>query len=150
MDLTSPEMKEIGDAIVVLHRDGTEQGRPLLLQLWEKHSANGAPIQISTLAHYLADTETDVGGELEWDLKSLEAATGSRACDDRDPVSADLASFLPSLHLNVADCYRRLGDVERARLHAGFAENRIGVLADDPYGKLIRGGLRRLLSRLPA
>jgi len=148
MDLTSPEMKEIGEAIVVLHRDGTTQGRPLLLRLWEKHAVDGAPIQISTLAHYLADTEAEVGEELEWDLKSLQAATGSRASEDHDPVSADLASFLPSLHLNVGDCYRRLGDLERARRHARFAETRIGVLADDPYGKLIRGGLRRLQARL--
>ena len=140
-DLTSREMKEIGEAIVVLHREGTAQGRPLLLQLWEKHSPTDAPIQISTLAHYLADTEADVGDELKWDLKSLEAATGSRACEDRDPVSPDLAGFLPSLHLNVADCYRPLGDVEQARRHAQFAEGRIGVLANDPYGRWRAGSM---------
>jgi hypothetical protein len=147
MDLSSPGMKEIADAIAVLHGGETDRGRSLLLQLWETTSA-GTALQRSALAHFLADTETDVADALEWDLRALEAATGSREAEDRDPAPPVPESFLASLHLSVAEGCRRLGDLERARRHAACASNRVGILADDSYGQLIRGGLRRLQARL--
>lgn len=124
------------------------RGRTLLLALWEKHAANGDPLQICAMAHNLADSEADPASALEWDLHALEAATGSRQAEDRDVVPPVPETFLPSLHLNVADCYRRLGDLERARRHAQFAARREGVLPDDGYGKMIRAGIRRLLAEL--
>ena len=74
MDVNSPEVQEIIAA----------RGREALLQLWEKYSATGARHQICGIAHFLADTETDVALELEWDLRALEAATGSREPEDRE------------------------------------------------------------------
>lgn len=148
MDSTSPEMNEILAAITILHQGEKEQGRAMLLDLWEKLWTKADPLQICSMAHTLADTETDVASELEWDLRALEAATGSRDAEDREALPPIPTSFLASLHLNVGDCYRRLGDLERARQHALFASNRVGALADDGYGKMIKGGLRRLDERL--
>jgi hypothetical protein len=150
MDATSPDMKPILDAVAILHKGERERARALLLQLWEELSPKGEPLQISTMAHFLADTETDVVSELEWDLRALEAATGGDGAEDREVLGSELASFLPSLQLSVGDSYRRLGDLERARRHVGFAANRIAILPDDAYGKLIRGGLRRLQAALAA
>src|SRR5437588_297118 len=105
MGLTSPEMKEIGDAISILHQGEKQLARVLLLQHWEKHSTKGTPLQLCTMAHFLADIETDVTSELEWDLRALQAATGSSEAEDREASCSELASFLPFLHLNVGDCY---------------------------------------------
>jgi len=148
MDLTSPEMKEIADAIAVLHQGDKPRARGLLLELWEKISPTGSPLQICAMAHFLADTEADTSDELEWDLRALEAATGSRESEDRDALSPELESSLPSLHLSVGDCYLRLEEFELARLHVLCAASRSGLLPDDGYGKLLRRGLGRLEERL--
>jgi hypothetical protein len=55
-----------------------------------------------------------------------------------------VAGLYPSLHLNLAECYRRLGDPGRAREHLELARAGIGALGDDEYGRLIRNGLARL------
>lgn len=144
MDLTTPEMREILAAVGVAKRGKPGEGRKMLLELWEKYSPRREPLQICAMAHTLADTETDVATELEWDLRALEAATGSREAQDRDTLPPVPEIFLPSLHLNISDCYRRLGDIERTRLHARFASNRAGALLDDDYGRQLRESLRRM------
>jgi len=144
MDLSSPEMKEIVEAVQVLHRGAKAEARARLLALWDQHSANGARMEMCAIAHFLADTETDAAEELEWDLRSLDLATGSREAEDLEPLAPEFESFLPSAHGSVGNGYRMLGDLERARRHVGFATARVGVLADDAYGQLVRGGLRRL------
>ena len=144
MDPSSPGMKEIIEAVGVLHRGDKADARTRLLALWDEHSANGERLLMCVTAHYLADTETEAADELEWDLQALELATGSRETDNLEPFSPDLINFLPSLHGSVGNGYRWLGDLERARQHVGFATARVGVLADDAYGQLVRGGLRRI------
>ena len=84
------------------------------------------------------------------DLAALEAATGERDEKDRDAVTPELASFLPSLHLNVGDAYRRLADYERARRHAANGLKRADVLPDNGFSTMIKGGLERLQARLSA
>jgi hypothetical protein len=96
------------------------------------------------MAHALADTETEIASELEWDLRALEAATGSHEPEDREALPGIPASFFPSMHLSIAEDYRRIGDLERARRYVACAERRMEALPDDAYGALIRGGLRRL------
>jgi len=141
MDMNTPEMKAIAEAI---QQPDKAISRAMLLKLWERLSPTGDPMQVSTMAHFLADTETDPASELEWDLRALEAVVGSRAPEDLEPVSDQLVGLLPSLHLSVAEGYRRLGEIDTARKHVEAGANRIGVLADDAYGNLVRGGLRRL------
>lgn len=148
MDLSSPAMQEIMAAGAVFLGGDRARGRALLLALWDKHAANRDPLQICAMAHNLADSEADPARALDWDLHALEAATGSRDAEDRDAISPVPETFLPSLHLNVADCYRRLGDLERARCHAAFAARREQVLPDDGYGKMIRAGIQRLQTAL--
>jgi hypothetical protein len=141
MDMTSPEMAEILAAINLTDK---QQSRTLLLELWEKLSPEGAPLQLCTMAHALADTETEIARELEWDLCALEAATGSREPEDREALPGILASFFPSMYLSIAEGYRRTGNLDRARRYVACAERRMDVLPDDAYGTLVRGGLRRL------
>ena len=71
MDQTSPDMTEIMSAVSILHGGQTSQARALLLDLWERLSGEGDAMQICTLAHFLADTETEVASELEWDMRAF-------------------------------------------------------------------------------
>ena len=146
--MTGDASVELRDAAALLHQGEKERARASLLQAWEKASTSGEPLPMSVAAHFLADTETDAASELEWDLRALEAATGSREAEDREAVASVPESFLPSLHLSVANGCRALGDLERARRHVSFASNHIGALSDDAYGNLIRGGLGRLQAAL--
>jgi hypothetical protein len=59
-----------------------------------------------------------------------------------------VAGFYSSLHLNLSECYRKLGDLARAREHLQQAQATIGALGDDEYGRLIRDGLKQVAERL--
>ena len=63
-------------------------------------------------------------------------------------VSLPVAALYPSLHLNLSECYRKLGDLHRARMHLQHARATIGALGDDGYGRMIRDGLERVAERL--
>ena len=64
-----------------------------------------------------------------------------------DPVGLRGRGVLPSLHLNVGDAYRRLGDLPAARRHADFGLSWTKELRADGYGDLIKSGLQRLKQR---
>lgn len=59
-----------------------------------------------------------------------------------------VAALYPSLHLNLSECHRKLGDLDRAHEHLREAEATIGALGDDAYGEMIRDGLRQMAERL--
>ena len=63
-------------------------------------------------------------------------------------MALPVAGLYPSLHLNLAECYRKLGDLNRAREHLRRAQAAINALGDDEYGQLIKGGLDRLAQQL--
>lgn len=97
----------------------------------------GGPLHRCVLAHHLADLQDDVAAELDWDLRALDLAG-----------DVDARGFTASLQLNVADAYRRLGDVAAARTHATLALAACSELEDDGYGRMIRAGVARLAERL--
>ncbi|GAA1122977.1 hypothetical protein GCM10009630_21170 [Kribbella jejuensis] len=88
------------------------------------------------IAHYLADLQDDVDAELMWDLRALELVE-----DD---------GWLPSLHLNLADDYRRLAEPELANEHLEAARTRLSGLPEDGYGQVIRGGVGHVAEALAA
>ncbi|MNY15826.1 hypothetical protein D3C86_1490590 [compost metagenome] len=63
-------------------------------------------------------------------------------------ASLALRAFYPSLHLNLAEDYRKLGELDQARSHLARAREALDALPDDGYGHLIRGGIERLEARL--
>lgn len=63
-------------------------------------------------------------------------------------VTLPVAGLFPSLHLNLSECYRKLGNLGRAREHLRQAQATIGALGDDEYAQLIKGGLERLAEQL--
>jgi len=69
-------------------------------------------------AHTFADVQPDLAGELEWDLtalSALEKLTGEEGA--AEGVPGGKAGLLSSLHLNVADVQRRLGNEDEAQRH---------------------------------
>lgn len=135
-------------AISRLQQGDAEGARVQLLEFWARADIGLA--ERCAVAHFLADTEAEVALELAWDLRALEVATGGSAGEDRDPLTPALASFLPSLHLNVGDAHRRAGDFRLAERHALYGVGRCDGLAGDGYGAAVRQALGRLLERAAA
>ncbi|WP_182883047.1 tetratricopeptide repeat protein [Microbispora sp. H10949] len=146
-----PTMARIGQAVELHHGQGQrEAARDLFARIWDDIGGEqGDPLHVCVLAHSMADVQDDVHQELMWDLRALAAAdlvTDERVAEVGVPLS--VAGLYPSLHLNLAECYRKLGDLDRAREHLRQARAEIGALGDDGYGRLIRGGLERLAEQL--
>jgi hypothetical protein len=144
-------LARIGEAVQLHHgRHQPAAARERFTEIWaDIGGEDGDPLHVCVLAHSMADVQDDVREELVWDLRALAAV--DRLTEDRlarAGVTLPVAGLRPSLHLNLADCYRRLGDLGRAREHLRLAQEGIGVLGDDDYGRLIRNGLERLTQQL--
>ncbi|AGP51668.1 hypothetical protein M271_00140 [Streptomyces rapamycinicus NRRL 5491] len=149
--MTDPTIARIGQGVELHHHRGQrEAARDLFAQIWDDIGGEqGDPLHVCVLAHAMADVQDDVGQELVWDLRALDAAdlvTDERAA--QAGVTLSVAGLYPSLHLNVGECYRKLGDQGRARDHLQRARDTIGALDDDEYGQLIKGGLEQLAQQL--
>ncbi|MFF3441937.1 hypothetical protein [Streptosporangium sp. NPDC002721] len=146
-----PTMTRIGQGVELHHHQGQrEAARDLFAKIWDDIGGEqGDPLHVCVLAHSMADVQDDVRQELMWDLRALAAVgmiTDERVAQAGVPLS--VAGLYPSLHLNLSDCYRKLGDLDSAREHLRQARAGIGALNDDDYGRLIKGGLEQLAEQL--
>lgn len=143
-------MTRIGQGIELSQRGEQDAARQVLAQVWEDIGGeDGDPLHRCALAHSMADVQDDVHEELVWDLRALEAAdliTDQRA--GLAGVTSPVAGFYPSLHLNLGECYRKVGELEQAQVHLERGRAAVGALPDDGYGQMIAGGLDRLAERL--
>jgi hypothetical protein len=93
----------------------------------------------------MADLQPDAVEELAWDLRALE---GALEVDDERLMSARMIGtaegMLPSLHLDLADVYLRLGDLDRAGAHVRSGRESLPALLDDGYRDMINGAFERL------
>ncbi|MBB5084725.1 tetratricopeptide repeat protein [Nonomuraea endophytica] len=149
--ITDPIVTRIGHGVELHHHRGQrDAARDLFAQVWDDIGGEqGDPLHICVLAHAMADVQDDVRQELMWDLRALAAAgllTDERVA--RAGVALPVAGLYPSLHLNLSECYRKLGDLENAREHLRRAQATIGALGDDGYAQLIKSGLERLTAQL--
>ncbi|AVT33155.1 hypothetical protein C6361_31080 [Plantactinospora sp. BC1] len=146
---TDETMASIIEAVEWGRAGRTEAARERLTELWGRIGPTGDPFHRCTLAHYLADLQADPAEELRWDLRALEAADS--LTDDRvqqHHASFQVAAFRPSLQLNLAEDYRKLGRPDRAREHLALARQSLPALGDDPYGQMIKDGVERLGAEL--
>lgn len=111
--------------------------------------------QRCVLAHYLGDHQPTDIGSLLWDLRALSYGRRLPADALVEIGITDAARLLPSLHLNAAEAYRRLGDVRRARFHAGEAQRaadrvrtRRDPIAEHPLDAATADAVDRLIDRL--
>ncbi|MGW4054538.1 hypothetical protein ACWENA_27300 [Streptomyces sp. NPDC004779] len=140
-----PTMEAIGHAVVRGRSGDTASARRELLGLWSGIGVTGDPLHRCSLAHYLADLHEDPAQALAWDIRALDAAdavTDHRVQEHH--AGLRIAGFYPSLHLNLADDYRRLGSFEAATEHIDAARTHAPSLPQDPYGDLIRGAIQEV------
>ncbi|MBC2864297.1 hypothetical protein [Streptomyces mexicanus] len=142
-------LTRIGQSVLLHHAGDREEARLRLLDLWHEIGEDGDPLHRCTLAHYMADTQDDPADELAWDLRALSAAEELR--DDRlaghEGAPAARALY-PSLHLDLAADYARLGRAEAARSHLRRARAAADTLPEDSYGDGVRAAIQRLEVRL--
>lgn len=149
MEQRDPIMQRITGAIELCQAGDRDAARARFEEIWKEIDPGGDPLHRCTLAHYMADLQDDPRDELRWDLRALEAADA--LTDERlqqHHPSLTLRSFQPSLHLNLAEDYRKLGDLDRARAHLARAAQSADALPDSGLGAMIRGGIARLTDQL--
>ncbi len=129
-------LARIGDAVALDYAGDREGAHMRLAALWDEIHPDGEALHRCMLAHYMADLQEDPRNELFWDLRALEAAGSLTGAGARD--------YYPSLHLNLAEDYRKLGDWRAAREHLASARELAGSLADTGYGNMIRRGIAHL------
>ncbi|MEU6251979.1 hypothetical protein [Streptomyces sp. NPDC047043] len=142
-------MTRIGQVVILHHAGDREEARHRFLQLWSEIGEDGDPLHRCTLAHYMADAQDDPADELAWDLRALTAA--EELTDDRLAAhegALAVRALYPSLHLNLAADYVKLGRSGAARTHLRRARGAAQALADDPYGDGVRAAIHRLELRL--
>jgi tetratricopeptide (TPR) repeat protein len=106
------------------------QARSLFEQAWSLQSNS---VEACVAAHYVARHQDTPEDTLRWNEEALARANEAEV--------ERVASFLPSLYLNLAHSHEVLGDLalasdlyERAGAHAS-------TLADDRYGDIVRQGI---------
>ncbi|MFF6980894.1 hypothetical protein ACFZAV_25050 [Streptomyces sp. NPDC008343] len=134
-----PTMEAIGQAVIEGRSGDTVSARQKLLKLWSAIGVTGDPLHRCSLAHYLADLYEDPAQALAWDIRALDAADAvtEQRVQEHD-ASLHIAGFYPSLHLNLADNYRRLGSFDAAAEHINTAKEHAPNLPPDPYGAFLR------------
>ncbi|MFI6284586.1 hypothetical protein ACIBCM_07490 [Streptomyces sp. NPDC051018] len=140
-----PTMEAIGEAVTAGRAGDTASARRDLLDLWSGIGVSGDPLHRCTLAHYLADLYDDPAQALAWDIRALDAAdavTEQRVQEHH--AGLHIAGFYPSLHLNLADNYRRLGSFDSAAEHLAAAKEHAPGLRQDAYGDLLRSAIEHV------
>lgn len=140
-------LERIMEAFRLYCRGDQTQAREQMAALWEELETGGLSYHRCLLAHFKADTQHEPGAELEWDLKALSIAEKAIEKGD-DPTVAAVNKFLPSLHMNLADDFRRQGDFTRAQRHVERAMESGGELGIDRYGQTVRAELIRIESQI--
>ncbi|WP_009474828.1 tetratricopeptide repeat protein [Rhodococcus sp. JVH1] len=155
MDTPDAVMARIAQGQELAVAGDREGARRIFEEVWDVLAGPGAdtpdPLHVVTLAHYMADVQTDPVEELRWDLRALHAADS--LTDDRarqHHSSLRVAGFYPSLHLNVAAAHHALGQTSEARQHLDRATQSCEHLTDNGYGRMIRGAVERLRAELDA
>ncbi|MEU7767660.1 hypothetical protein AB0B25_21365 [Nocardia sp. NPDC049190] len=146
---TDETMTAITRAVALGHEGRPDLARESLLALWASLGPQGDPLHRCTLAHYLADLYDDAAEALTWDVRALDAADS--LSDDRASRYAGslrVAAFYPSLHLNLADAYRRLSSFAAAQREIDAARASLHTLTDDGYGAIIRTAVHEVESAI--
>src|SRR3954451_24873897 len=111
-------MARITQGVELAQAGEQERARVVLAAIWAEIEIGGDPFHQLSLSHWMADLQEDPQEELKWDLRALDAA--GRLSDERarqGGLAGTVAALSPSLHLNLGEVYRKLGDFAAARKH---------------------------------
>lgn len=145
--MSDPVLDRIFEALNLFNTGRRSEAREAFAAIWNEIEAEGDPFHQCVLSHYMADAQDDPLDELTWDKRALAAA--DRIVKERpDTAGLSVLSMYPSLHVNLADVMHRTGDISGARKHLQLAQQASDALADDAYGRMIRGGIERLARQI--
>lgn len=146
---SDPVLAQVGEGIALHTTGDDEAARALFARLWDEVGEHGDALHRMALAHSMADVVTDPHESLRWDLRALEAA--AHVTDERlraAGITTTIQAFYPSLHLNLGEAYRRVGDFGRAAEHLERGCAALVHLDDDRSAPMFRDALERLAERL--
>lgn len=137
------------DAVGTATAGRSDYAREALQACWDRTQSSDHA-ERCVIAHYLADQQTNIEAETEWDARALDehAQVEESAFTALGIDSA--AGFAPSLHLNLGDDYFRAGRPELAREQLAKVLSAEHLLPNDGYGAMIRRGIDGLQQRLDA
>lgn len=126
-----PVMRRAFEGQRLLLQGDRAGARDVYAALWASLDAAGDddPMHRVWVAHVTADAQDDPAEQVHWDLVALRAADAAAERGGVDGVS--VRTFYPSLHLNLGEGFRRLGDDRRARDHLAEAERHLRGHPDD-------------------
>lgn len=113
------------------------KAKALFQQAWEMASSD---FEKFTVAHYLARNPEDAKIGLHWNLESLRFAL---LCED-----TGTKAHFASLYLNIGKSYEDLGNSAEALRYYELADKSSVHLPADPYGDMIRFGIRSAFQRI--
>lgn len=138
-------MAEIINGVALLHSGDRSGGKGRLTEIWSRIKHAPKPFHECVLAHYLADAQDQATDELAWDHRALDAALRCPESEARSyHATLSIAAFMPSLYLNLAQGYRKVGNFDRMKDHLIEAQRFLDKLPDDSYGRMIRSGIEHL------
>jgi hypothetical protein len=153
-DMTHPLLTGLASALGRLATDRAS-GRQALTDLWDALDPRDAAGRC-ILAHYLADAQDGLDDEIAWDEMSL-AESAKVSDEDLRAIHPTLhvGGFMSSLHLNLADGYRRLGRFDEAGRQLEFSLACNGALTRDlpehiAYRDMIVTGQQRVAAAIAA
>jgi hypothetical protein len=139
---------QLAAAMDLAHAGRRDEAAGLFEAIWSRLPDRDR-VRRLTVAHAMADLQDDPRDELAWDVLALEIA-GRLSDEDLAQAGLDVSteSLYPSLHLNVAEAYRKVGDLDAARRHCAEGRAALAVLGSDPYGGMLIDAFARLEARI--
>lgn len=144
-------LAQVGEAIALNGAGDRAAAHAHLTRLWEDTGPDGDPLHRLAIAHTMADCVPDPDEVVRWDERALAAAAA--VTDERvraAGIAGSIAAFYPSLHLNLGEAYRRVGDRARATAHLTRGRAALAHLLADGARDLLAEALDRLEARLAA
>ena len=130
MDPENPIVKLCATGMQAEFAGRLDEARALFTQAWQQRQDD---FEACIAAHYLARHQDDPQQTLHWkelSLKYAEAAENER-----------VRGFYPSLYLNIGHSHEMLGNLDEAARYYDLASSRLGDLAEDGYGEVVRNAV---------
>jgi hypothetical protein len=136
-DSSNPVLQLCVTGIETEYSGDFKNAHALYTEAWRVAGNN---LEWLTAAHYLARVQLDFEESLRWNLLAVEYADKAEGFE--------IASFYPSLYLNVAKSYENLGFFREAYDYYLLADQCKKDLAHDGYGNMIGKGIGAGLERM--
>jgi hypothetical protein len=138
IDPSNPIVRRCAGGIQAEMAGRPEEARDAYRTAWDEASD---AYERAIAAHYVARLVATETERRDWNAVALEEALRVRD-------AWRIATFLPSLHLNLGHSMEVLGELDAAREHYRLGRQSLATLGADPYAAVVRGGLEAAERRI--